>query len=97
MTTDQYRDDLTALLTRLWRYAMVKCRETRTGRTIWFRPPANAPCRATISFRPDPAQRLDHRDHTIDLENDLRRESIRRGAGFVDVEDAVLVDTREPV
>jgi hypothetical protein len=28
--------------------------------------------------------------------NDLRRESIRRGAGFVDVEDAVLVDTREP-
>ena len=27
--------------------------------------------------------------------NDLRRESIRRGAGFVDVEDAGLVDTRE--
>ena len=26
MTTDEFRDDLTALLPRLWRYAMVKCR-----------------------------------------------------------------------
>jgi RNA polymerase sigma-70 factor (ECF subfamily) len=85
MTTDQFRDDLTALLPRLWRYAMVKCRNPDRANDL-------------VQATGERALSRSHQFITIMQsiwKNDLRRESIRRGAGFVDVEDAGLVDTRE--
>ena len=60
---------------------------------IWFRRHANARCRGATSFRQAPAWTITIMQSI--WKNDLRRDSIRRGAGFVDAEDAGLVDTRE--
>ena len=95
MTTDTFRDDLTALLPRLWRYAMVKCRNPDRANDL-----VQATCERALSRRHQfqAGTRLDAWTITIMQsiwKNDLRRESIRRGAGFVDAEDAGLVDTRE--
>jgi RNA polymerase sigma-70 factor (ECF subfamily) len=95
MTTDQFRDDLTALLPRLWRYAMVKCRNPDRANDLVQATGERALSR---SHQFQTGTRLDAWTITIMQsiwKNDLRRESIRRGAGFVDVEDAGLVDTRE--
>lgn len=95
MTTDQFRDDLTALLPRLWRYAMVKCRNPDRANDL-----VQATCERALSrsHQFQAGTRLDAWTITIMQsiwKNDLRRDSIRRGEGFVDVEDAGLVDMRE--
>ena len=95
MTTDEFRDDLTALLPRLWRYAMVKCRNPDRASDL-----VQATCERALSrsHQFQAGTRLDAWTITIMQsiwKNDLRRNSIRRGAGFVDAEDAGLVDTRE--
>ena len=95
MTTDAFRDDLTALLPRLWRYAMVKCCNPDRANDL-----VQATCERALSRRHQfqAGTRLDAWTITIMQtiwKNDLRRDSIRRGAGFVDAEDAGLVDTRE--
>jgi RNA polymerase sigma-70 factor, ECF subfamily len=95
MTTDEFRDDLTALLPRLWRYAMVKCRNPDRASDL-----VQATCERALSrsHQFQAGTRLDAWTITIMQsiwKNDLRRDSIRRGAGFVDAEDAGLVDTRE--
>ena len=95
MTTDAFRDDLTALLPRLWRYAMVKCRNPDRANDL-----VQATCERALSRRHQfqAGTRLDAWTITIMQsiwKNDLRRDSIRRGAGFVDAEEAGLVDTRE--
>jgi len=95
MTTDEFRDDLIALLPRLWRYAMVKCRNPDKANDL-----VQATCERALSrsHQFQAGTRLD--DWTITImqsiwKNDLRRDSIRRGAGFVNAEDAGLVDTDE--
>lgn len=95
MTTDEFRDDLTALLPRLWRYAMVKCRSPDKANDL-----VQATCERALSrsHQFQAGTRLDAWTITIMQsiwKNDLRRDSIRRGAGFVDAEDAGLVDTDE--
>ena len=95
MTPDEFRDDLTALLPRLWRYAMVKCRNPDRASDL-----VQATCERALSrsHQFQAGTRLDAWTITIMQsiwKNDLRRDSIRRGAGFVDAEDAGLVDTRE--
>lgn len=95
MTSEQFRDDLTALLPRLWRYAMVKCRNPDRANDL-----VQATCERALSrsHQFQAGTRLDAWTITIMQsiwKNDLRRESIRRGEGFVDVEDAGLVDSRE--
>ena len=95
MTTDEFRDDLTALLPRLWRYAMVKCRNSDKANDL-----VQATCERALSrsHQFQAGTRLDAWTITIMQsiwKNDLRRDSIRRGAGFVDAEDAGLVDTDE--
>lgn len=95
MTTDKFRDDLSALLPRLWRYAMVLCRNPDRANDL-----VQATCERALSrshqFRE--GTRLDAWTITIlqsIWKNDLRRDSIRRGEGFVDAQQAGLVDTRE--
>lgn len=95
MTTDAFRDDLTALLPRLWQYAMVKCRNPDRANDL-----VQATCERALSrsHQFQAGTRLDAWTITIMQsiwKNDLRRDSIRHGAGFVDAEDAGLVDTRE--
>lgn len=95
MTTDQFRDDLTALLPRLWRYAMVKCRNPDSANDL-----VQATCERALSrsHQFQVGTRLDAWTITIMQsiwKNDLRRNAIRRGEGFVDVEDAGLIDMRE--
>lgn len=95
MSLDEFTDELTALLPRLWRYAMVKCRNPdRAGDLV------QATCERALSRRHQfqPGTRLDAWTITIMQsiwKNDLRRDAIRRGEGFVDVEHAGLVDTSE--
>ena len=92
---DTFSEDLTALLPRLWRYAMVKCRNPdRAGDLV------QATCERALSRQHQfqPGTRLDACTITIMQsiwKNDLRRDAIRRGEGFVDVEHAGLVDTSE--
>jgi RNA polymerase sigma-70 factor, ECF subfamily len=95
MGTNTFNNDLTALLPRLWRYAMVKCRNPDRASDL-----VQATCERALSrrhqFQPD--TRLDAWTITIMQsiwKNDLRRDAIRRGEGFVDVEHAGLVDTSE--
>ncbi len=95
MTTDEFRDDLTALLPRLWRYAMVRCRNPDKANDL-----VQATCERALSrsHQFQAGTRLDAWTITIMQsiwKNDLRRDSIRRGARFVDAEDAGLVDTDE--
>ncbi len=95
MGTNTFNNDLTALLPHLWRYAMVKCRNPDRASDL-----VQATCKRALSrrhqFQPD--TRLDAWTITIMQsiwKNDLRRDAIRRGEGFVDVEHAGLVDTSE--
>lgn len=95
MTDDSFTDDLSALLPRLWRYAVVICRDPDRANDL-----VQATCERALSRRTQfqPGTRLDAWTFTIlqsIWKNDLRREAIRRGQGFVDAEDAGLVDTRE--
>lgn len=96
MSSNTFNDDLTALLPRLWRYAMVKCRNPDRANDL-----VQATCERALSRRHQfqPGTRLDAWTITIMQsiwKNDLRRDAIRRGEGFVDVEHAGLVDTSEP-
>tara|TARA_R110000868_G_scaffold150567_8_gene373940 strand:+ start:2555 stop:3076 length:522 start_codon:yes stop_codon:yes gene_type:complete len=96
MSTDSFNDDLTALLPRLWRYAMVKCRNPDGAGDL-----VQATCERALSRRHQfqAGTRLDAWTITIMQsiwKNDLRRDAIRRGEGFVDVEQAGLIDTTEP-
>lgn len=95
MSDDTFSDELTALLPRLWRYAMVKCRDRDRASDL-----VQATCERALSRRHQfqPGTRLDAWTITIMQsiwKNDLRRDAIRRGEGFVDVERAGLVDTSE--
>lgn len=95
MTDDSFTDDLSALLPRLWRYAVVICRDPDRANDL-----VQATCERALSRRTQfqPGTRLDAWTFTIlqsIWKNDLRLEAIRRGQGFVDAEDAGLVDTRE--
>lgn len=96
MNKDSFNDDLAALLPRLWRYAFVLCRDADRSHDL-----VQATCERALSRRSQfqPGTRLDAWTFTIlqsIWKNDIRRDSIRRGQGFVDAEDAGLVDTREP-
>lgn len=95
MTTDSFNDDLSALLPRLWRYAFVLCRDRDRSNDL-----VQATCERALSRRSQfqPGTRLDAWTFTIlqsIWKNDIRRDAIRRGQGFVDPEDAGLVDRRE--
>jgi RNA polymerase sigma-70 factor (ECF subfamily) len=85
MTTDQYRDELAALLPRLWRYAMVKCRDPDRANDLVQATRERALSR---SHQFQTGTRLDAWTITIMQsiwKNDLRREPIRRGAGRCNV------------
>lgn len=95
MTEDTFSKELAALLPRLWRYAYVVCRDRDRANDL-----VQATCERALSRRTQfqPGTRLDAWTFTIlqsIWKNDLRRESIRRGQGFIDAEEAGLVDTRE--
>ena len=95
MVSDSFREDLSALLPRLWRYAMVFCRNPDRVNDL-----VQATCERALSrsHQFQEGTRLDAWTITIlqsIWKNELRRESIRRGEGFVDAEQAGLVDTRE--
>lgn len=95
MKEDTFSRELGALLPRLWRYAYVVCRDRDRANDL-----VQATCERALSRRAQfqPGTRLDAWTFTIlqsIWKNDLRRESIRRGQGFVDAEEAGLVDTRE--
>lgn len=95
MTEDSFSSDLTALMPRLWRYAFVISRDPDRAHDL-----VQATCERALSRRHQfqPGTRLDAWTFTIlqsIWKNELRREAIRRGQGFVDAEDAGLVDHRE--
>jgi len=95
MSGDTFTDDLSALLPRLWRYAFVLCRDHDRSNDL-----VQATCERALSRRTQfqPGTRLDAWTFTIlqsIWKNELRRDSIRRGQGFVDAEDAGLVDKEE--
>jgi RNA polymerase sigma-70 factor (ECF subfamily) len=92
---ETFNDDLAALLPRLWRYAYVLCRDPDLSHDL-----VQATCERAISRRHQfrPGTRLDAWTFTIlqsIWKNDIRRDSIRRGQGFVAAEDAGLVDREE--
>lgn len=95
MNDDNFNTDLSALLPRLWRYAYVICRNPDRANDL-----VQATCERALSRREQfqPGTRLDAWTFTIlqsIWKNDLRRDAVRRGQGFVDVEDAGLIDHRE--
>lgn len=95
MSEDSFSTDLGALLPRLWRYAYVICRDPDRANDL-----VQATCERALSRREQfqPGTRLDAWTFTIlqsIWKNELRRDSIRRGQGFVDAEDAGLIDKRE--
>ena len=95
MGEDTFNADLADLLPRLWRYAFVVCRNPDRAHDL-----VQATCERALSRREQfqPGTRLDAWTFTIlqsIWKNDLRRESIRRGQGFVDVEHAGLIDRSE--
>jgi RNA polymerase sigma-70 factor (ECF subfamily) len=95
MSEDTFNSDLSTLLPRLWRYAYVICRDPDRANDL-----VQATCERALSRRAQfqPGTRLDAWTFTIlqsIWKNELRRDSIRRGQGFVDAEDAGLIDKRE--
>lgn len=95
MTEDSFSSDLGAPLPRLWRYAYVICRDPDRANDL-----VQATCERALSRREQfqPGTRLDAWTFTIlqsIWKNELRRDSIRCGQGFVDAEDAGLVDKQE--
>ena len=95
MSKDSFNNDLSALLPRLWRYAFVLCRDADRSNDL-----VQATCERALSRREQfqPGTWLDAWTFTIlqsIWKNDIRREAIRRGQGFVDPEDAGLIDHRE--
>lgn len=95
MTEDTFSNDLSALLPRLWRYAFVLSRDADRAHDL-----VQATCERALSRRHQfqPGTRLDAWTFTIlqsIWKNELRRDAIRRGQGFVDAEDAGLADHRE--
>lgn len=95
MSADSFNEDLTDLLPRMWRYAFVLSRNPDRANDL-----VQAACERALSRRHQfqPGTRLDAWVFTIlqsIWKNDIRRETIRRGQGFVDAEDAGLVDKSE--
>ena len=96
MTGDNtFNNDLAALLPRLWRYAFVLCRDPDRSHDL-----VQATCERAISRRHQfrVGTRLDAWTFTIlqsIWKNEIRRDSIRRGQGFVAAEEAGLVDREE--
>jgi len=78
---NQFRDDLTDLLPRLWRFALALCRDAGTAEDL-----VQETCRRALERQGQfqSGSRLDHWTFAVMVSirrNDLRRDRVRRGNG----------------
>lgn len=97
MPSPSVRDGLSAILPRLWRFALVLCGDREAANDL-----VQAACARALErenqYQPD--TRLDHWVFAILAslwKNQLRAASVRRGHGNVDAEQALVADIVETV
>ncbi len=83
---NQFHDDLTELLPRLWRFALALCRDATAAEDL-----VQETCRRALERQSQfqMGSRLDHWVFAIIVSirrNDLRRERVRRGNGIEDLD-----------